>query len=806
MTNGVTLPVSTFSRAGIDVEPVSEGADAASPILVEQLLEEMPIGFMSVDDQLRITAVNRSAERQWGYRREDIVGKGLWELFPDAATPDVLARMQRLAETGEPVQFEAFYEPLRLWIQIHAFLTPGRPGFSVFYLDVTERRLAEAEREAAEARYRQIVEEVPAITYLDRVEEGRSSNVYVSPQAKTLLGYSPEEWRLNADLWRRILHPDDRAAVVAEDARCRKLAIPFEAEYRMYARDGRIVWFHDRFTPVPDETGEPALMHGVMVDITAYRGAQAAIERKDEILAAVGFAADRLLQSPSWEAVIDEVLARLGRASGVGHVNLVELRPTPGALLGTSRAEWLAAGASSIARDLDDVPHPEMLDWIPRLERGECFADRVVEHPACFAAVGIESYVVAPVIVGASTWGFLILTDVTRAGTWSAAEVDAIAGAAAAVSAAMGRQCTELALRESEERFRQMAEEAPDVVFRIRLVPDLALEYVSPAIERVSGYTPEEVLADLGLVCSMIHPEDQPRLQDFLRGSDHAPTLRWIARDGRMVWTEQRAVNVVNDAGRIVAIEGIARDVSDRMTAEQNLRQSFEALTESNEERRQLLSRLVRAQEEERQRIANDIHDDSIQIMTAVGMRLGMLRGYDTDPGSARALRTAEETVALSIQRLRRLVFDLHPLSLDNSGFVAALKDHVHRLEEDDGLTVTIDDGMTSEPSREARTILYRIAQEALTNIRKHAHAQTVQISLRQEGGGVGVSIVDDGSGFDPTTETAPLPGHVGLPSMRERATLAGGWCRIESAPGEGTRVEYWIPAFTTPDDAPVAG
>ncbi|MGZ8606727.1 MAG: PAS domain-containing protein, partial [Actinomycetota bacterium] len=359
MTNGVTLPVSTSSRAGIDVEPVSEGADVASPILVEQLLEEMPIGFMSVDDQLRITAVNRSAERQWGYRREDIVGKGLWELFPDAATPDVLARMQRLAETGEPVQFEAFYEPLRLWIQIHAFLTPGRPGFSVFYLDVTERRLAEAEREAAEARYRQIVEEVPAITYLDRVEEGRSSNVYVSPQAKTLLGYSPEEWRLNADLWRRILHPDDRAAVVAEDARCRKLAIPFEAEYRMYARDGRIVWFHDRFTPVPDETGEPALMHGVMVDITAYRGAQAAIERKDEILAAVGFAADRLLQSPSWEAVIDEVLARLGRASGVGHVNLVELRPTPGALLGTSRAEWLAAGASSIARDLDDVPHPE---------------------------------------------------------------------------------------------------------------------------------------------------------------------------------------------------------------------------------------------------------------------------------------------------------------------------------------------------------------------------------------------------------------------------------------------------------------
>jgi signal transduction histidine kinase len=104
-------------------------------------------------------------------------------------------------------------------------------------------------------------------------------------------------------------------------------------------------------------------------------------------------------------------------------------------------------------------------------------------------------------------------------------------------------------------------------------------------------------------------------------------------------------------------------------------------------------------------------------------------------------------------------------------------------------------DAMDREPPPDARVICYRIAQEAIANVRKHARASHVEVVLVSEGGGTRVVIRDDGVGFDPE-RTAPAPGHLGLPDMRERAELAGGWLRISSAPGSGTVVEFWIPSW----------
>jgi signal transduction histidine kinase len=276
--------------------------------------------------------------------------------------------------------------------------------------------------------------------------------------------------------------------------------------------------------------------------------------------------------------------------------------------------------------------------------------------------------------------------------------------------------------------------------------------------------------------------------------------LRWIRRDGRVVWTEQRMVKVLDEEGRLVAIEGIARDVTDRVEAERSLRESYEALRRSTVERQRLLARLVKAQEEERQRVANDIHDDSIQIMTAVGLRLAVLRNQVTTEAGAQTLANAEETVAQAIHRLRRLLFELHPMSLDNSGLAAALGDHLRLLDEAGAPEYSLENQLGEEPSGEARTILYRIAQEALTNVRKHAQARHVRILLEPQSQGVRVTITDDGVGFDATNIPSGGLGHVGIPSMLERANLAGGWFRVDSAPGEGTTVRYWIPKTVTPE------
>ncbi len=218
----------------------------------------------------------------------------------------------------------------------------------------------------------------------------------------------------------------------------------------------------------------------------------------------------------------------------------------------------------------------------------------------------------------------------------------------------------------------------------------------------------------------------------------------------------------------------------------------YEQAREADEQRRRLLSRLVRAQEEERLRIAGDIHDDSIQVMTATGMRLEVLRRRLGENEYEDEVRRIQETVTEAVGRLRSLMFQLRPPALDREGLAAALRLH---LEQMLSAPYTLDNRIEEEPDPETRVVLYRIAQEALTNVRKHARASHVGIRLETRERGILVTIADDGVGFLPEEKAITQPGHLGLVSMRERAEMAGGWLRIDSAPGQGTTVRFWAPA-----------
>jgi signal transduction histidine kinase len=209
------------------------------------------------------------------------------------------------------------------------------------------------------------------------------------------------------------------------------------------------------------------------------------------------------------------------------------------------------------------------------------------------------------------------------------------------------------------------------------------------------------------------------------------------------------------------------------------------------QQRRDLALRLEGAQEEERRRIASDIHDDPIQVMSAVDLRLQTLV---LEPGSASVeeLQTLHETVELAIARLRSMVFELRPVALDREGIAAALSQYLDHVAEQTGWDVTFEDHLEEEPPAELRATLFRIAQEALMNARKHAGASVVHVSIANAASGVAVRVRDDGKGFDP--RDGGEPGHLGLETSVERAELAGGWCRISTEPGAGTTVECWLP------------
>lgn len=222
------------------------------------------------------------------------------------------------------------------------------------------------------------------------------------------------------------------------------------------------------------------------------------------------------------------------------------------------------------------------------------------------------------------------------------------------------------------------------------------------------------------------------------------------------------------------------------------------SLTELNrvmDERQVLMSRLVSAQEEERRRIASDIHDDTIQAMVAVGMQIELVRRAIGDAPLANELDGLVRTVRDAIGRLRSLLFDVHPAMLEREGLAKSLQTYLDRMRDAGGPAFRLDVSAEHEPVPDARATLYRIAQEALSNARKHAEADLVEVSLRAGPEGVILRITDDGIGFDPSRVVRLEEGHLGLTTMRERAALAGGRCRIESAPGRGTTVEVRIDA-----------
>lgn len=146
------------------------------------------------------------------------------------------------------------------------------------------------------------------------------------------------------------------------------------------------------------------------------------------------------------------------------------------------------------------------------------------------------------------------------------------------------------ALPESEERFQRLAEEARDIIYRVQLVPNLRIEYVSPAATTITGYTPEEYYAVPGLGFKLIHPDDQPLLESLLRGDTPLETplvFRWVRKDGTVIWTELHNTPVYNDAQNLLAIEGIARDVTKRARAELELRRNLEERLATEEALRQ---------------------------------------------------------------------------------------------------------------------------------------------------------------------------------------------------------------------------
>jgi signal transduction histidine kinase len=217
-------------------------------------------------------------------------------------------------------------------------------------------------------------------------------------------------------------------------------------------------------------------------------------------------------------------------------------------------------------------------------------------------------------------------------------------------------------------------------------------------------------------------------------------------------------------------------------------------LEEAVAARRHLLNNIAAGGDEARRRFASALHDDSLQLLTGAELQLERIRGDAAPSHQAVQLDQLKHTLLMVEDSLRRLLTNVSPEPLQLPGDLnSAISERLDSMRVRAGIEANIDARVPSDMPQTIQAIALKNIAEALNNVEKHAHATRVTVVAEGVDGGLRVEVADDGAGFV-VAESVRIPGHIGLVAMRERAQLAGGWCRIQSEPGAGTRIQFWVP------------
>ncbi len=603
--------------------------------------------------------------------------------------------------------------------------------------------------ESVEARYRMLIHEMPLVAY----ESDRHGQVrlFISPQVESALGLTAASEEATAGIveqWKRALHPDDREAVLRDWQRAQSEGRTWDAEYRLQRSSGDVIWVRNVDTPVHDEHGRAVGRQGIIFDVTSRVDALNALH-----------AAERRFQT------------LVERLPAVTYIDGLDIEPSYASpqierLTGMTPEQWLD--------EWEEAIHPD--------DR-----ERVVENYRENARTGspfeIEFRVVRP--DGKVSW----VSD--RAAAVQSAEGNRLfQGVMLDITA---QKQAEMAERESQRRFREMLE-AVQLAAVITEV-DGTISFCNDHFLALSGYTADEVFGQ-NWEQLFVPPGELANRTFFahLRRGHVIPheitTMR--TRSGELRTISWSSTPLRDAAGRVASAASIGEDVTDRIRAER-------ALRESEERRRLVMAEMLRAAEEERTQIATELHDDTVQIMTATLLSLDRLtkaieRG-DGDHVSA-SIAAARSTLAAAVERTRRLMFELRPPLLESAGLDPALRDLAETAAEEAGFDWSASISVGRYPEA-VETLAYRTAQEAISNARKHSRARSLHLALAEDAGQLRGEVRDDGDGFDvrQALDRHTKRMHMGLDTMIERVRMAGGEIAVESAKGRGTTVRFRIPA-----------
>ncbi len=623
-----------------------------------------------------------------------------------------------------------------LWVQISAHAVPDDEGRTLYFescvQDVTERRRSVDALRLSEARYRALATNLP------------DASVFLFDHDLRYLVADGTNFKASG-LSKETLEGRTIWQILPADL-CERLAPRYRA-----ALDGQAVRFEEAYNermydvqllPIRDAAGEISYGMGVSLDVTErYRAAARLAENETRLRAIIDA-----------EPECVKVLDRSGR--------VLTMNP---------------AGLAMVEADApEQIIGQNVLCVVPQ-EYHEAFADLSRR-------------------VFAGETGTLEFEIVGFKGTrrWLETHAVPLRGPGADINSVLGitrdvtkRKRAEQALRESQERLQLVARATNDAVWDWDLVTDAL--WWAEGFQKMFGYTPEEIEPGAESWYNRIHPDDRERVITGIRAaidggeSFWSDEYRFRRRDGGYAEIYDRGY-VMHDANRRpVRMVGSMMEVSERKRTEAQLRN--------------LAARLEAIREEERSRIAREIHDEVGQALTALKMDLAWLGKKVPARGTPvrRKLRGMEGVIDATMDALHRILAELRPGVLDDLGLPAAIRWLAEEFKRRTEITCAVQ--MTGgEPRLDSSqaTAVFRILQEALTNVARHAQARHVEIRLHVLPTAFELVVTDDGRGI--TAEELKATGTLGILGMRERALTWHGRVTVRGEPGRGTTVRVFMP------------
>jgi PAS domain S-box-containing protein len=569
----------------------------------QDLIEHLPVAvFMLTDDaNPAMRYVSPQVERLTGYPAAS------WMRDPSlrlrSLHRDDRERVQDLWELSIRLRstFQAEYRVVRpdggtVWVrQITDPVQREDGSISHWHgvaVDITDRRVTEGALARSEARYRALVERVPAVIYID-TDEVPPRSVYVSPNAEGILGHLPAAYLADDGLWGRSVHRQDRPALERAWAEAVRRRTPFDEEYRVVRPDGSTIWARDRSIPIADDDGTTMFWQGVVLDITARKEAEEELRRSET----------------RYRVLVEQVPAVVYEMGRDDERRTLYVSPHVEAILGYSREEWLAQPDIWIELLHPDDREIELAAHDRHAETGEPWSREYRLIAADGRVVWVRDQAVLVRDPDGDRWQGVMLDVTVKKDAEEVlrltnddlelrvlARTAELEDANEMMSLEIGeRRRVEQELREAEERYRLLVEALPAAVYvwelswedqpesEYRLQP-----YMSPQIEGILGFSPDE-FRQTGLWRERIHPHDRDRVESLLArckrtGEPFNAEYRSLAKDGHIVWVLDRATLLRRDQeGEPQRYQGIILDITPRKDAEAKeagAEGRFRALTE----------------------------------------------------------------------------------------------------------------------------------------------------------------------------------------------------------------------------------